>query len=458
MTTTTSTTTSDMTTSQEKQTANSKVMRRVALSVLLGTTIEWYDFFLFASAAALVFGPLYFPGHEPVTATLLAFGTFAAGFVARPLGGIVLGHFGDRVGRKKMLVLSLTMMGVATFLMGLVPTYATIGVAAPIILVLLRFVQGLGLGGEWGGAVLTAVEYSRPATRGFYGSLPQIGVPAGLFLATAAVIGVSQLPEDAFMEWGWRVPFLASIVLVGIGLWVRSQLEETPVFAKMRASTQPARVPLLEAVRAYPKQILLAIGSILGAGPFWYGLTTFALSYAKTEGTASRTAMLVGVLASAVVSAAALPYFGTIAQRYGRRRIILIGIAAMAVWIFPTFLAIDSGNAGWIIAAYIVGGAVFSISYGPAATFISELFDARVRFSASSTSYQFGALLGGATAPLVLTALVAATGTSMAVAGYVVAVCVVSFISVLLVSQRDLDRGSSDLDGDAQRAAPDTTT
>ncbi|MQA04187.1 MAG: MFS transporter [Streptosporangiales bacterium] len=433
----------------ELTTAQAPPMRRVAASVLIGTTIEWYDFILYGSAAALVLGPLYFPSSDPVASTLLAFSTFAVGFFARPLGGIVLGHFGDRVGRKKMLVLSLSMMGVATFLMGALPTYATIGVAAPIILVLLRLVQGFGVGGEWGGAVLTAVEYSSPGRRGFYGSLPQIGVPAGLFLATGAFFLVAQMPEQAFLSWGWRIPFLVSIVLVVIGMIVRFTLTETPVFERVTQGREVVRVPLVEAFRTYPKQVLLATGSMISTGAYFYVVNTYSLSYAASTEVMSRSVMLVAVLLSAVVAVFALPFFGALAQRHGRRRLILIGLAGMCVWIFPTFLAIDSGIVPLVVLAYLVGAVLFSVSYGPQATFITELFDARVRFSASSTSFQLGVLLGGAVAPLVAASLVAATGTSMSVAVYVAAVSLVSLFSVLLVSQRDLARGSRDMDGAA---------
>jgi MHS family shikimate/dehydroshikimate transporter-like MFS transporter len=421
-------------------------MRRVAASVLIGTTIEWYDFILYGSAAALVFGPLFFPGHDPVAATLLAFSTFAVGFFARPLGGIVLGHFGDRIGRKRMLVLSLTMMGVATFLMGLLPSYESIGVAAPILLVLLRLVQGFGVGGEWGGAVLTAVEFASPSKRGFYGSLPQVGVPAGLFLATLAFFGVAQLPNEALLSWGWRLPFLVSIVLVGVGLYIRFTLADTPVFEQVKESGRAARVPLLDAVRQYPRPILLATGSMISTGAYFYVVNTYALSYAASSRTQDRNAMLIAVLLSALVSAAALPYFGALAQRRGRRAMILVGLLGMTVWIFPTFLAIDSGDVGLLILAYLIGAVLFSVSYGPQATFITELFDARVRFSAASTSFQLGVLLGGAVAPLIAASLVAATGTSMSVASYVAAVSLLSLVCVVLVTQRDLARGSRDLD------------
>jgi metabolite-proton symporter len=421
-------------------------MRRVALSVLIGTTIEWYDFLIYGAAAALVFAPLFFPSADPVAGTLLAFSTFAVGFGARPLGGIVLGHFGDRLGRKKMLVLSLTMMGLATFVIGVLPTYDRIGVWAPILLVLMRLLQGFGVGGEWGGAVLTAVEYASPGKRGLYGSLPQIGVPAGLFLSSIAFLAVSRLDEKQFLSWGWRVPFLISLVLVMIGLFVRLKLTETPAFERVKSERTEVRLPLITAFSTYPKQILLAIGSMISTGGYFYVVNTYAITYGTTTGAFTRNEMLVAVLISAVVAVVCLPYFGSMSQRRGRRKMILLGLAAMAVWIFPTFLAVESGNLPLLIVVYAVGAAFFSVSYGPQATFIAELFDARVRFSAASTSFQVGVLLGGAMAPIVAAALVAATGSSMSVAVYVAVLSLISFVSVLAVKQSAVDRGSADLD------------
>jgi MHS family shikimate/dehydroshikimate transporter-like MFS transporter len=421
-------------------------MRRVALSVLIGTTIEWYDFQLYGIAAALVIAPLYFPSADPLAGSLLAFSTFAIGFGARPIGGIILGHFGDRIGRKKMLVLSLTMMGFATFLMGVLPTYAQVGVWAPILMVLLRLVQGFGVGGEWGGAVLTAVEYASPRKRGLYGSLPQIGVPAGLVLSTLVFLLVSQLPEQQFMAWGWRIPFLISIVLVAVGLVVRLQLRETPVFEKVRERKEAQRAPLITAIRAYPTQILLAIGSMISTGAYYYIVNTYALSYAASAKSMDRASLLTAIMVSGVVACAALPYFGSMSERFGRRRMILIGLAAMAVWIYPTILAVASGNFAAVLGAYLVGAIFFSISYGPQATFIVEMFDARVRFSAASTSFQLGVLLGGALAPIIAASLVRATGSVVSVAVYVCLLSLLSLGCVLGVSRAALARGSADLD------------
>ena len=421
-------------------------LRRVAASVLIGTTIEWYDFQLYAAAAALVFAPLFFPSSDPVAGTLLAFSTFAVGFAARPLGGVIMGHFGDRLGRKQMLVLSLTMMGVATAIIGLLPTYSTVGVWAPILLVLLRLVQGFGVGGEWGGAVLTAVEHAPPNRRGLFGSLPQVGVPAGLFLSATAFLAVSQLPEEQFLSWGWRIPFVGSIVLVAIGLYIRLTLEETPSFARVRETKTVTKVPIVTAIKTYPKQMLLAVGSMISTGAYFYIANTYAITYATTSGKLTRGEILTAVLISAVVAAVSLPYFGHLGQRFGRRKMILIGLAATGLWIFSIFSAIDTGNIAIVIPTLAVGAVCLAIGYGPLATFISELFDARVRFSAASTTFQVGVLLGGALAPIIATALVAATGRSLYVALYVAALSVVSFVSVFLVISTDVERGSRDMD------------
>lgn len=433
-------------------------MRRVALAVLVGTSIEWYDFYIYGLSAALVFAPLFFPGVSSVAGTLLAFSTFAVGFGARPIGGIIMGHFGDRLGRRKMLVLSLTMMGLSTFVIGLLPTYNQIGIWAPILLIAMRLVQGFGVGGEWGGAVLTAVEHATPAKRGLYGSLPQMGVPAGLVLSSIAFLTVSQLSEKQFLSWGWRIPFLISILLVVVGLLIRLKLPETPTFERVKQTRAELKIPLVTALRTYPKQIVLAVGSMVSTGGYFYIVNTYAINYAVTAGTFTRNQMLVVVLVAAVVALVALPYFGAASERYGRRRLILIGLAAMALWIYPTFLALDSGNIAVLVLVYSVGAVFFSVSYGPQSTFIVELFDARVRFSAASMSFQMGVLLGGALAPIIATALVAATGTSLSVAAYVTVLSAISFISVLAVNRGAIERGSADMGPSAAAGGEEIAT
>src|SRR5215211_1467419 len=349
-------------------------MRRIAAAVLIGTSIEWYDFLIYSTAAALVFGQLFFPTFDPVAGTLASFATFAVGFLARPFGGILFGHFGDKLGRKGMLVLSLTMMGLATFIVGLLPTYEAIGVAAPIILVLMRLIQGLGVGGEWGGAVLTAVEHSSPEKRGLYGSLPQMGVPAGLMLSTLAFLAVARLPNEQFLAWGWRLPFLISIVLVAIGLYIRLKINESPVFRRVQETRAEVRMPLVEVVRTHPRQILLATGSIISTGTYFYVVYTYAINYGTETGGLGRSGMLLALILSSIVAIIALPLFGALSERVGRKPLILVGLAGMGLWIFPVFWLIDTGVLLWVILGYILGVILFSVSYGPQATFIAELF------------------------------------------------------------------------------------
>lgn len=420
------------------RTADSRQMRRIGLAVLIGTTIEWYDFLLYGAAAALIFGPLYFPSESEAAGTLLAFSTFAVGFAARPVGGVVFGHFGDRIGRKRMLVLSLTLMGGATFMIGLLPTHSSIGVAAPVLLVTLRILQGFGVGGEWGGAVLTAVEHARPGRQGFFGSLPQAGAPAGLLLSTLAFLAVSQLPESAFLSWGWRLPFIFSAVLVGIGLYVRAGISETPAFEQSATTDTPARIPIISALSMYPRQIVLATLAMVSSGAYFYVVNTYALAYATESGSFTRPQILGAVLLSASVCFLMIPLCGHLSERFGRRTMVGAGLIAMGVWIFPLLAAIDSGSLALVTFAYLVSALCYALSYGSLATFITELFDVKVRYSASSISFQVGVLIGGALAPIVATALVARTGSSWSVAVYVATLSIVSFVAVCLVRRTDV--------------------
>lgn len=434
--------------------ADRPALRRVAGSVLVGTTIEWYDFQIYGASAALVFAPLFFSGTEPWLATILSFATFAVGFVARPLGGVVLGHFGDRVGRKKVLVFALLMMGAATFLVGVLPTSNQIGMGAPALLVLLRLIQGFGVGGEWGGAVLTAVEYAPPNRRGFYGSMPQVGVPAGLLLATGVMIITKAVTGDAFLTWGWRIPFLLSIVLVAVGFYIRVALEETPAFTRVKQQRAEVKIPLLEACKAYPRQIVLAAGSMISTGAYFYILNTYSLTYAAQFHVLPGNLMLTAVMVSAAVAVVCLPIFGQLSERFGRRRALMVGIVGMGVWVFAAFAAIDTGSFWLTTGALAVGAFLFSISYGPQATFIAELFDARVRYSAASISFQLGVLLGGAIAPMIAAALVAATDSSFAVAAYIAGLSLISLLSVVFVRETDLNQAGSDLSIDDDRPEP----
>ncbi len=312
-------------------------IRLVALASLVGTTIEWYDFFLYGTAAALVLNKLFFPTFDPLVGTLLSLSTSAVGFVARPIGGIVIGHYGDKIGRKSMLVLTLLIMGVATFLIGCLPTYALIGPWAAVFLVILRLAQGFGVGGEWGGAVLMAVEHAPPGKRGFYGSWPQIGVPAGLLLSTIVFIPFSRMPQEDFLAWGWRVPFLISIALVVVGLVIRTRILETPAFARVKETRQEAQQPIIEVLRHYPKEVLLAMGARLAENGAFYLYTVFVLVYATQHVHMDRNIVLTALLIAAAIELAAIPFYGAVSDRIGRRPVYLFGAVSTAVLAYPIF-------------------------------------------------------------------------------------------------------------------------
>jgi metabolite-proton symporter len=417
------------------QTTGASSVRTVAFASLIGTTIEWYDFFLYGTAAALVFNRLFFPTFDPLSGTLIAFGTYAVGFVARPFGGIIIGHYGDRVGRKSMLVLTLVVMGVATFLIGLLPTYDQIGPWAAVALVLLRVAQGFGVGGEWGGAVLMAVEHAPRGSRGFYGSWPQIGVPAGLLLSTAVFTAFSWLPEDQFLAWGWRVPFLLSIFLVALGLVIRMRILETPAFVRIKSQALAARQPILEVLQRYPRQVLLAMGARFAENGAFYIFSVFVLTYAANANV-DRQIVLNGILIGAAVELAAIPLFGALSDRIGRRPVYLFGAVMTAVLAFPLFAALDHGSPALIALALV---AAFSLSHGamyaPQAAFMSELFDARVRYSGASLGAQLASVFAGGLAPFIGTGLLRAGYGRGAVALYVVGLAVVTIAAVLAASE-----------------------
>ncbi|KAA9164401.1 MHS family MFS transporter [Amycolatopsis acidicola] len=403
-------------------------LAKLRMSVIIGTTVEWYDYMLYGAASATVFAPLFFPSHSEQAGLLLSFSTFAVGFAARPVGGLIFGHFGDRVGRKKMLMVSLTMMGLATMLIGALPTFHAIGLWAPLLLVVLRMVQGAGVGGEWGGAVLTAVEHAPPGRRGLYGSLPHMGLPIGLILSTLGFLAVSSLGDGAFLSWGWRIPFLISGLLIALGLWVRTSIEESPEFARAEKAGELPKLPLVDALRRFPKQILLVSGVVMGTGVYFYGVSTFSVSYAQTSGAFSRGQILAALLLGSAAMAIAVPLAGRWAER-GRQRVVLLGSASLIPWVFVLFGAVKSGSMAALIPAFLVHGVLYATSYGALATYIAERFPAEVRFTASTLTYQAGSLLGGALAPLIATALVGWTGTIWIVCAYSAVFSVLGTIS-----------------------------
>ncbi|MFD4763479.1 MFS transporter [Streptomyces sp. NPDC058439] len=411
-------------------------MRRISLASMVGTTVEWYDLFLFGTASALVFGKVFFPEFDGAVGTILSFLTFASAYLARMVGAVLFGHFGDRLGRKSMLLISLTTMGVATFAIGLVPGYATLGVAAPLLLLGLRVVQGLALGGEWGGAVLMTVEHAPENRRGFFGSMVQIGVPIGTLLANGAFLLVaSTTSSEALYSWGWRIPFLASAILVGIGFYIRLHIEETPSFQAVREEGVKARIPFFALMSRYWRQVLLGGVATLSTGSTFTLMVASGVSYGTNDLGHSKNLMLWAVMVACAIAFLAIPYFGRLSDRVGRKPVIYAGIAAEAVLAFPFFWLLDTGSALGVFVAYTLMMLAFSANYGPIATFLAELFGTRVRYSGLSVAYMLSGLLGSAATPAVTAWLLSATGSSSSIAWYVLGAASLSLLALLLLAE-----------------------
>lgn len=419
---------------------------RIISASLIGTTIEWYDFFLYGSAAALVFNTLFFPDSDPLVGTLLAFLTYAVGFAARPIGGVVFGHYGDKIGRKKLLVLSLMMMGGATFAMGLLPTHATLGVGAPILLTVLRLIQGFALGGEWGGAVLIVSEHGDDKNRGFWASWPQAGAPGGNLLATGVLALLAAVQSDeAFLAWGWRIPFLLSGVLVIIGLWIRVSVSESPLFleAQARAEAEAAEAgapakqeaPVVEVFRHNWRGVLTAIGTRLGENVSYYILTAFVLVYVTVHLELPKSTALNAVLIGSAVHFVTIPLWGALSDRIGRRPVTLIGSIGMAMWAYPFFALVDSESFTVITLAVTVGLLFHGAMYGPQAAFISEMFDTKVRYSGASMGSQLASIIGGALAPIIAVELLKDFDSATPVALYVCVTVVITTLTVLVAKE-----------------------
>ncbi|GIH99014.1 MFS transporter [Planobispora takensis] len=412
---------------------------------LIGTTIEWYDFFLYGSAAALVFNKLFFPEADPLTGTLLAFLTYAVGFVARPLGAVVFGHYGDRLGRKRLLVISLVLMGGATFLIGCLPTHAAIGAAAPLLLTALRLVQGFALGGEWGGAVLIVSEHGDSARRGFWASWPQAGAPGGNLLATAVLAVLAAVQSDeTFLSWGWRVPFLLSGALVLLGLWIRLSISESPVFQQAMANAEhrpKASMPIVDVFRYHWRDVITAIGARFAENVSYYVITAFVLVYAVEATKLDKGFVLNAVLIGSAVHFVSIPMWGALSDRLGRRPVYLIGAVGVGLWAFAFFPLIDTGNFAAITLAVTVGLVLHGAMYGPQAAFFSELFATRMRYSGVSVGAQLASIVAGGLAPLIAVALLKSYGSAFPIMLYVAGGAVLTVITILLAKEtrgRDL--------------------
>ncbi|HEY2204199.1 MAG TPA: MFS transporter [Pseudonocardia sp.] len=404
--------------------------RTVIAASLVGTSLEWYDFFLYTTAAAVVFNKLFFPTADPLVGTLLAFTTAAVGFVARPLGGIVFGHLGDTRGRKQVLITTLLLMGGATFLIGLLPGYAAIGVAAPIALGVLRFVQGIGLGGEWGGAVLMTLEHGDSRRRGFRASWPQLGVPVGNLLA-AAVLGLlsAVLDDQAFLAWGWRIGFLLSGALMLVGLWIRTAITESPLFAEAAREGRRERTPLVQVIARHPRGLLVSMGLRIGTDVAFYTFTSYILIYLTSILHLPRGVGLAAVLTGSACQLALIPLFGAMSDRYGRRPVYAVGAVAAAAWAFAFFPLLDTRSTTIIVLATVVGLVTHAVMYGPQAAFVTELFSTTLRYSGSA-GYQLAGVLSGGIAPIVSIALVAAFGSAYAVSVYVLAMLGLTLVAL----------------------------
>jgi metabolite-proton symporter len=409
--------------------------RRAVIASTVGTTIEWYDFFLYNTAASLIFPALFFPKQAAFTGILLSFGTQFVGFAARPVGAAIFGHYGDRIGRKATLIATLLLMGIATALIGVLPTYSSIGYAAPVLLTLLRVLQGIGVGGEWGGSVLLSMEWARSDhSRGFVASWPQFGVPCGLFLANLAVLAFSQMSGEQFLSWGWRVPFLLSIVLVAVGLWIRLGILETPVFTKLAAENRLEKAPMLEVLRRHPKEIILSAFARMAEQAPFYIFTAFVFSYGTGTLKQSRDFLLTAVLAASVLSFVSIPLFGHLSDRIGRRNMYIIGAIVTGVFGFIYFGMLDTGSTAIIFFAIVLSLIPHDMMYGPQAALIAESFTGRLRYSGSSLGYQLASVIAGGPAPLIAAWLFGTYHTPYAIAWYIAGCAVVSVIAAALMA------------------------
>ncbi len=410
--------------------------RRAVLASTVGTTIEWYDFFLYGTAAALVFPDLFFPNSNAFTGVLLSFGTQFVGFAARPVGAAIFGHYGDRIGRKATLITTLMLMGIATFLIGLLPTYASIGIAAPILLTLLRVIQGVGVGGEWGGSVLLSMEWGHQKRRGFFASWPQLGVPLGLLCSTGMVKLMESTAGDSFDRWGWRIPFLVSIVLIGIGLYVRLRVLESPEFSAVRKREAVVKLPVLEVIRTQPMEIITSAFVRMSEQAPFYLFITFVLTYGTKHLELERGDLLNYTLVAAAIGLVSVPLFGYLSDLIGRRLMYGIGIVCTALYAFPYFGLLDTETAGLVLLAIVLSLLFHDMQYGPQAALIAEGFGTNLRYSGAGLGYQLASVIAGGPAPLIAAKILEETDSSTGISWYIIGCCVVAFAALLLMPRR----------------------
>ena len=413
---------------------HSAQLRKAVIASTVGTAIEWYDFFIYGTMAGLVFGKLYFPHESALAGTLAAFGTYFIGFVGRPIGAAIFGHYGDRIGRKATLIATLLCMGLATFAIAFVPTYESIGIWGAVLLTVLRAIQGIGVGGEWGGSVLLAMEWSRThGQRGLVASWPQFGVPCGLLLSTAAVAVFSAWSGDEFLTWGWRVPFALSIILVGIGLWIRLGILETPVFQQLLDTNKIEKAPITEVIKKQPKEIILSALLRLSEQAPFYVFTAFIYAYAVGTLHLSRNLILGAVTVAACVSFFTIPIAGHLSDKIGRKNMYLIGVVTMGLFGFLYFGMVDTAAPALVFIAIVLSLIPHDLQYGPQAALIAESFTPRLRYSGASLGYQLASIIAGGPAPIIATALFAAYHTGYAIAGYILVLAVISFIAAAMM-------------------------
>jgi len=415
---------------------SAKNMGAIAFAGTFGTIIEWYDFLIYGTAAALVFNKLFFPTVDPLTGTLAALATYAVGFVARPVGGALFGHFGDRIGRKSMLMLTMLVMGLGTFLVGLLPTYNQIGILAPILLIVLRFIQGLALGGEWGGASLMVLEHAPAEKRGFYGSLVQVGFPLGLVTSSGVFALVTAMPEPKFLAWGWRIPFLISILLIAVGAFVRARVPETPVFEDLKARKDLSPNPFVEAVFRNPRSFLVALGLKLSEVSWVYMLTVFVVVYATTKLGLPRTLMLDAVFWAALIEVISIPLFGYFTDKIGRRPFYFLRVAFTIGFAFPLFWMLNTKSPAMVMAAVIIAlNFGHGLMFAPESAYFPELFGARVRFSGASFGFQTSAAIGGGFAPIIATWLAAAMGGTAGVSTMLILLALITLVATFFARE-----------------------